>query len=101
MEKEALKQALTELHEEGVFHIGCPWLGTPPDRITALKGLDPLPEGATKMVNWTWKMVSDFGSKIGKCIATGMFLVLVVLLLLGVFGTGRVITAAVNYWSGK
>lgn len=90
MDKDAIKQALRELHEEG-FHIGCPWNGVEPQKIEALKAMEPLPSGAVKMVMLTWDTMSKFGQRIGQALALGLFVVLCLVLLAGAFGLGKVV----------
>lgn len=91
MDKDVLKQAIRELQEEGCFHIGCPWSGVEPEHIQTLKSMDPLPDGAVKMVLGTWTVLSNFGKRVGQAIAAGAFVVLCVLIVAGAFGIGKVV----------
>lgn len=90
MDKETIKQALIELHQEGCFHIGCPWNGVEDAKIDAIKKREPLPEGAVKMVLLTWNCLSSFGKRVGNAIAAGMFIAVCALIVAGAFGFGKV-----------
>ena len=98
--KEIIKEAIRELHREGELHIGCPWIGVSSEKIESLKSMEPLPTGAVKMVMVTWDVLSKFGTRVGNTIAGGLFIVLIVLLLAGFFGFGKVCQAVLE-WMGK
>ena len=91
MDKDLIKQAIKELHEEGCFHVGCPWDGVDPARLEALKTLEPLPHEAANMVLGTYKVLKRFTDKLSDAIAAGLFIALIAIILLGTFGIGKVV----------
>lgn len=99
MDKELIKQAIKELHQEGCFHIGCPWDAVSTEHIETLKSIEPLPPGAVKMVVVTWGVLSSFGKRVGQALAAGLFVVLCILIVLGAFGIGKVVQVCWQMWS--
>jgi hypothetical protein len=77
--KQIVKEVILELRSEGV-HADCPFAGIETEKISAIKAM---PAGAFKMVCMTWAIVNQFGALIGKGIAVGMFVIIIVLLGIG------------------
>lgn len=88
---EITKAAILELHQSGVFHVGCPWNGVAQEQVEKIKAMEPLPDGAVKMVVMTWNVLNGFGKRVGNALALGLFVVLILTLLAGVFGIWRLL----------
>lgn len=79
--KGMIKDALLELHEEGVIHIGCPWKGTEPEIVTLVKTMPP---GAIRMLKITFGGVAGVGKAVGYAFVAGFLVAVLALVVFGI-----------------